>query len=106
MSISIDDIAHNDSFAPNAVIAHIAHWLLSQGPIKDFIHHNILHAVQDRLFRELLALAAKVFGAKRRSRCVIVFQWYHPIMDTRPMSLGPVSDFLGGWSVFRSRRRF
>ncbi len=45
-------------------IDHISHWLPTQGPIKDFIHHNTLHAVQDLPFHEGVALAAKMFGAR------------------------------------------
>lgn len=48
-----------------AAIQHIAHWLPSQGPLKDFIHHNTLHAVQHLPFHDGVAVAAKVFGAKR-----------------------------------------
>lgn len=33
-------------FDLNVSIDHISHWLPVQGPIKDFIHHNTLHAVQ------------------------------------------------------------
>ena len=54
-------IAHFDL---STAIDHIAHWLPSQGPIKDFIHHNTLHAVQHMPFHEGVAVAAKVFGAK------------------------------------------
>ncbi|MGY6277509.1 YbcC family protein [Methylomonas sp. MgM2] len=48
----------------SAAIDHIGHWLPSQGPLKDFIHHNTLHAVQHMPFHEGVAVAAKVFGAK------------------------------------------
>lgn len=54
----------NGSIELDAIIDHIAHWLPSQGPIKDFIHHNTLHAVQDRPFHEGVAVAAQVYGAK------------------------------------------
>lgn len=56
--ISITDFDLNDA------IEHIAHWLPSQGPLKDFIHHNTLHAVQHMPFHDGVAVAAKVFGAK------------------------------------------
>lgn len=45
-------------------IHHLAHWLPSQNPIKDFIHHNTLHAVQNRPFAEAVAIASKLYGAK------------------------------------------
>lgn len=51
-------------FDLDATIDAIAHWLPSQGPIKDFIHHNTLHAVQDHPFHEGIAVAAKVYGAR------------------------------------------
>ena len=48
----------------DASIEHIAHWLPAQGPIKDFIHHNTLHAVQHYPFHEGVSVAAKMFGAR------------------------------------------
>jgi len=39
-------------FDLDSSIEHIAHWLPAQGPIKDFIHHNTLHAVQHHPFRQ------------------------------------------------------
>ncbi|WP_150048382.1 YbcC family protein [Methylomonas rhizoryzae] len=51
------------TFDLDAAIEHIAHWLPTQGPIKDFIHHNTLHAVQHLPFHNGVAVAAKVFGA-------------------------------------------
>lgn len=54
----------SDVFDLDATIQHIAHWLPSQGPLKDFIHHNTLHAVQHFSFHEGVAVAAKVFGAR------------------------------------------
>jgi len=54
----------NFEFDLDASIEHIAHWLPAQGPIKDFIHHNTLHAVQHYPFHEGVAVAAKMFGAR------------------------------------------
>lgn len=51
-------------FDLDAAIEHIAHWLPTQGPLKDFIHHNTLHAVQDKPFHEGVAIAARIFGAR------------------------------------------
>jgi len=54
----------NFEFDLDASIERIAHWLPAQGPIKDFIHHNTLHAVQHYPFHEGVAVAAKIFGAR------------------------------------------
>lgn len=56
----------SDSFRPfelEAALERIAHWLPTQAPIKDFIHHNTLHAVQHLPFHKGVAKAAKIFGA-------------------------------------------
>ena len=59
-----NETVQNFEFDLDAAIAHIAHWLPAQGPIKDFIHHNTLHAVQHHPFHVGVALAAKMFGAR------------------------------------------
>lgn len=68
-----DDTAISDSHAYSSptkafdlhhAIENIAHWLPSQGPLKDFIHHNTLHAVQHLPFHKGVAVAAKIFGAR------------------------------------------
>ncbi|MGR9107134.1 MAG: putative inorganic carbon transporter subunit DabA [Gammaproteobacteria bacterium] len=50
-------------FDLKATLERVAHWLPIQGPIKDFIHHNTLHAAQHLPFHEGVATAAKIFGA-------------------------------------------
>jgi len=57
-------------------IHHVAHWLPSQNPIKDFIHHNTLHAVQNRPFADAVAIASKLYGAKN-SQPLSYFQKRH-----------------------------
>ncbi|TRW95121.1 YbcC family protein [Candidatus Methylobacter oryzae] len=64
VSNSSNETAENSKFDLDVSIEHIAHWLPSQGPIKDFIHHNTLHAVQNYPFHEGVAIAAKIFGAR------------------------------------------
>ncbi|MCK9394326.1 MAG: DUF2309 domain-containing protein [Methylobacter sp.] len=61
---SSTDTAEDFEFDLDESIEHIAHWLPSQGPIKDFIHHNTLHAVQHYPFHDGVAVAAKIFGAR------------------------------------------
>ena len=53
-----------DSFNESAVLHHLKHYLPAQAPLKDFIHHNTLHAFQDRPFYEALRTASAVFGYK------------------------------------------
>ena len=47
----------------DAMLARVAHWLPTQGPIKDFIHHNTLHAFQHMKFDDGVSAAARLHGA-------------------------------------------
>lgn len=40
----------------------LKHYLPSQGPLKDFVHHNTLHAFQDMKFYDALYKASAIFG--------------------------------------------
>lgn len=51
-------------FREENVIHHLKHFLPSQAPLKDFIHHNTLHAFQDRKFYKALNDATRIFGYK------------------------------------------
>ncbi|MBL7871061.1 MAG: DUF2309 domain-containing protein [Cyclobacteriaceae bacterium] len=54
----------NSTFAVGEVIHNLKHFLPAQAPLKDFIHHNTLHAFQDLYFFDGLRKASEIFGYK------------------------------------------
>ncbi len=46
------------------VIHNIKHYLPSQAPLKDFIHHNTLHSFQNLKFHDGILQSEKIFGYK------------------------------------------
>ncbi len=54
----------NTTFNEHAALERISHYLPEQAPLKDFVHHNTLHAFQDLKFDEALYKASKIFGYK------------------------------------------
>jgi uncharacterized protein YbcC (UPF0753/DUF2309 family) len=54
----------NNSASHAGLIEHLRHFLPSQAPLKDFIHHNTLHAFQSENFHVALSKANKIFGYK------------------------------------------
>lgn len=54
----------NESFEIEKCIKNLKHYLPSQNPLKDFIHHNTLHAFQHYNFHKGLEKASKIFGYK------------------------------------------
>ena len=47
-------------------LEHLLHFIPSQGPIKDFIHHNTLHAFQHEKFDKGVLRASRLYGASSR----------------------------------------
>jgi len=54
--------SHSSTFDEHDVIHEIKHFLPAQAPLKDFIHHNTLHAFQDMPFFKGLRKASVMFG--------------------------------------------
>lgn len=52
-------------YAVDEILAYLRHFLPSQGPIKDFIHHNTLHMFQDQgmAFHEAIRSASELYGS-------------------------------------------
>jgi uncharacterized protein YbcC (UPF0753/DUF2309 family) len=53
-----------ETFHLSEVVHHLKHYLPAQAPLKDFIHHNTLHAFQNENFHEALNKANIIFGYK------------------------------------------
>ncbi|MEJ7587844.1 MAG: DUF2309 domain-containing protein [Ferruginibacter sp.] len=52
----------NKIFDENHVLHELKHYLPTQTPLKDFIHHNSLHAFQAMKFYDAIFKAGKIFG--------------------------------------------
>jgi uncharacterized protein YbcC (UPF0753/DUF2309 family) len=57
-----DTISSGIHFDEVHVLHELKHYLPSQTPLKDFIHHNSLHAFQKMKFYEGIFKASKIFG--------------------------------------------
>lgn len=57
-------IHNKQEFDLDYTLNHVRHFLPSQAPLKDFIHHNTLHAFQEKKFHEALSNASEIFGYK------------------------------------------
>ncbi len=44
------------------LLRELKHYLPTQGPLKDFVHHNTLHAFQDMKFYKAIFKASAIFG--------------------------------------------
>ncbi len=64
-------------FREENVLHHIKHYLPAQASLKDFIHHNTLHAFQDRKFYDAITEASKIFGYKTSLSLVEYKDLYH-----------------------------
>jgi len=53
---------YNHHFDEQHLLHELKHYLPTQGPLKDFVHHNTLHAFQDMKFYDALFKASAIFG--------------------------------------------
>jgi len=51
-------------FQEKECLKHLRHYLPAQAPLKDFIHHNTLHAFQSDSFFDALQRSTEIFGYK------------------------------------------
>ncbi len=54
----------NNGFKEHELIHDLKHYLPAQAPLKDFIHHNTLHAFQNLKWDNAIRKAEKMFGYK------------------------------------------
>ncbi len=62
VEISEAFLAKEKEFSLAACLDHLRHYLPSQTPLKDFVHHNSLHAFQDQQFFDAIFQASQIFG--------------------------------------------
>jgi uncharacterized protein YbcC (UPF0753/DUF2309 family) len=55
---------HYRGFDEHDVLHDLKHYLPAQSPLKDFIHHNTLHAFQKTKFHKAIRSASEMFGYK------------------------------------------
>ncbi|MBL7847508.1 MAG: DUF2309 domain-containing protein [Cyclobacteriaceae bacterium] len=53
---------HTSTFDEHVVLHELKHYLPAQAPLKDFIHHNTLHAFQNLKFHEAVRKASQILG--------------------------------------------
>ena len=54
--------SNSSIFNEHEVLHELKHYLPSQAPLKDFIHHNTLHAFQNFKFYDGIRQASKIYG--------------------------------------------
>ncbi len=70
------NILHTNASVLAEAIEEIKHFLPSQAPLKDFVHHNTLHAFQDLEFFEANRKAHDLLGYKTLSNLSEYKNWY------------------------------
>ncbi|MBP6516761.1 MAG: DUF2309 family protein, partial [Chitinophagales bacterium] len=71
------------NFDEQHLLHALRHYLPSQTPLKDFIHHNSLHAFQEMKFFDAIFKASTVFG----------YQATMPLHDFRSLHrIGRIDD--------------
>src|SRR5438105_13571634 len=55
---------HSNLFHEHDVLHDLKHYLPAQASLKDFIHHNTLHAFQSQKFHKAIRNASEILGYK------------------------------------------
>ena len=59
---TLDVLKKHKGFDEQHILHELRHYLPTQTPLKDFIHHNSLHAFQEMKFYDAIFKASKIFG--------------------------------------------
>jgi len=79
----LNTILDNNLYTEAGVLHKLKHYLPTQTPLKDFIHHNSLHAFQQKKFYDAIFTASKIFG----------YQATLPLRDFRKLhEVGRIND--------------
>lgn len=57
-------MSSTNHFQEEHILEKLKHYLPAQAPLKDFVHHNTLHAFQNQNFEKAIRNASKIFGYK------------------------------------------
>lgn len=95
----------NHSFQLEKVVAELTHFLPSQAPLKDFIHHNTLHAFQHDSFHLGLKKSNEMFGYKTYLQLSEYRQLYRDgkIKDAVIASFLPTEDTPYWWTCLMEK---
>jgi hypothetical protein len=84
------------AFIEDRVLHDLVHYLPSQTPLKDFIHHNSLHAFQGMKFYDAIFKASKIFD----------YQATLPLIDFRKLyEIGRINDAILERTILESKGR-
>ena len=79
----------NNTFDTQHTLHELKHYLPTQTPLKDFIHHNSLHAFQYMKFYDAIFKSSKVFG-HQATMSILDYRKLYEIGRIRPEILEKV----------------
>ncbi|TWU34546.1 hypothetical protein Q31b_55000 [Novipirellula aureliae] len=81
-----------------SIIDHAIHFLPAQGPIEVFVHHNTLHAFEDKSFHEAARLASKIYDANP----YLSEQRYREMLESKRIRIADLKAVLADDMVSRA----
>jgi len=61
---TVDSAERSERSSLESALEHARHLLPSQAPLHAFVHHNTLHAFEDRTFDDAVVAASKIYGTE------------------------------------------